>query len=131
MRFCEMCSSVMTKSTSSVGVIVFQCRCGLTEDGKPDDTMMYEEYLETAESNLKHDVFIENSSHDDAAHIVLKDCPGCGLNFLTMIRIGKSESCMYTCTCDYRATQDEYMRTVTSKSYKSATEPEEAKKLED
>ena len=110
MKFCPTCESVMSKSTTATGAIVFFCRCQLAIDGTADDTLMAEEYLETAESNLKHEVFIENSSFDPAANIVLKDCPDCGLNFLTMIHIGVDETTMYTCTCGYRATYAEYMK---------------------
>jgi predicted RNA-binding Zn-ribbon protein involved in translation (DUF1610 family) len=84
----------------------------LTEDGEPDDTLMMEEYLETAESNQKHDVFIENSPFDPAGKIVLKDCPSCGLNFMTMSRIGVNETTMYACSCGYIATHEEYMKTL-------------------
>lgn len=110
MKFCPQCDSVMSKSTSVTGQIVFLCRCQLSVDGGPNDTLMAEEYLETAESNLKHDVFIENSPFDPAGNVVLKDCPKCNLNFMTMIRIGVNETTMYACSCGYRATHDEYMR---------------------
>lgn len=110
MRFCTQCESVMTKNATTNG-IVYHCRCQLIVEGQPDDTLMAEEYLETAESNLKHDVFIENSPFDPAANIVLKDCPQCGLNFMILIRIGVNETTMYSCSCGYRATNEEYMKT--------------------
>ena len=110
LQFCRECESVMTKNTTAVGVIVYQCRCLLTIEGRPDDTLMAEGYLETTKSDLKHNVFIENSPFDAAGNIVLKDCPECGLNFLTMIRIGETLKTMYACSCGYRATHDEYMR---------------------
>lgn len=112
MRICEQCESVMTKSTSATGFIIFHCRCQLTTEGRPDDTLMAEEYLETAESNLKHDVFIENSSFDPAGNIVMKDCPKCGLNFMTMIRVGTSETAMFTCSCGFSATHTEYTKMI-------------------
>lgn len=114
LRFCNQCESVMTKSTSATGIIVFQCRCQLTEEGQPDDTLMAEEFLETAESNQKHEVFIENSPYDPAGNIVMKDCPQCGLNFLTMIRVGSAELTIYRCSapCNFRATHAEYMKAI-------------------
>ena len=110
MKFCPVCEAVMSKSTTPQGMIIFYCRCQLVIDGKPDDTLMAEEYLETAESNLKHEVFIENAPFDPAGNIVLKDCPKCNLNFLTMIRIGTNETTMYACSCGYSATHTEYMK---------------------
>lgn len=110
MKFCPVCESLMTKSTSATGLIVFQCRCQLVIEGQPDDTLMAEEYLETAESNLKHEVFIENSPFDPAGNKVLRNCLRCGLDFLTMIRIGTNETTMYTCSCGFQATHEEYMQ---------------------
>ncbi len=122
MKICKFCESVMAKSTPSAGGnIVFKCRCQYMEDGAPDDSLMQEEYLETEtmSSSLKHDVFIENSPYDAAGNIVLKDCLQCGLNFLTMIRIGTAETCMLVCSCGYKSSQDEYMRSVGTKAYKT------------
>ncbi|SIP85872.1 Hypothetical protein PACV_157 [Pacmanvirus A23] len=110
MRFCPQCSSVMTKSTSVTGSIVFQCVCRLIIEGQDDDSLMAQGFLETAESNLKHEVFIENSPYDPAANVVLKDCPQCGLNFMVMVRIGAQETTMFSCRCGYKATNDEYMK---------------------
>jgi predicted RNA-binding Zn-ribbon protein involved in translation (DUF1610 family) len=103
----------MTKNTTTSGVILFSCRCLLTEEGSPDDTLMAEEYLETADSDQKHDVFIENSPYDPAANVVMKDCPQCGLNYLVMVRIGVTETTIYTCSCGFRAPHDKYMKMAT------------------
>jgi hypothetical protein len=114
----------MTKATMPTGQIEFKCRCQLTLEGKPDDTLMAEGYLENAESNLKHEVFIENSPFDPAALVILKDCPQCNLNFLTMVRVGLNETTVYTCSCGYRATHEDYMKqfdTLSAKNAASAT----------
>lgn len=111
-KFCKYCGSVMSKATpSSGGNIHFQCRCQYTEEGGPDDTLMQEEYLETEafSSSLKHAIFIENSPFDPAGNVVMKDCFNCGLNFLTMIRIGAAETSMLVCSCGYKSLNDEYM----------------------
>ena len=105
MQFCEQCYSILSKQTNNtqgnVG-INFECRCGLTYPGGPADTLMFEENLETTESNLKHQDFIINAPFDTARHIVRKDCPRCGLDFMTSIRIGTTETTILTCTCGYR-----------------------------
>ena len=110
MRFCDQCDSVMSKNTTPAGAILFTCKCQWAVLGGKDDTLMPEEYFENSESNEKHEVFIENSPFDPAGNIVMRDCPNCSLNFLTMIRVGITETTMYSCTCGYSATQDEYMR---------------------
>lgn len=115
LKFCLECSSMMTKSTSTLGTIVFQCRCQITIDGTPDDTLMAEEFFETAESNLKHEVFIENAPFDLAGHVVLKDCPKCNLNFMVMIRVGTNESTLYSCRCGFRASHTDYTKIMSEK----------------
>jgi DNA-directed RNA polymerase subunit M/transcription elongation factor TFIIS len=109
MQFCRECESIMTKNTTPVGSVLFTCKCQLVDEGGPDDTLIDSEYLETAESNIKHQIFIENSPYDAAANIVLKDCPICKLNFLVMLRIGSNETTMYTCSCGFVSTYDEYI----------------------
>lgn len=115
MRFCEICCSIMIKNPQKDGTIMFECRCGNSVKGSPDDTLIMEKYLETSESLSKHDVFLENAPFDPAANIVLKDCPKCSLNFLIMTRIGTSESVLYVCTCGYRASHAEYMEAILKK----------------
>lgn len=110
MRYCSQCESVMAKNTTAVGTIVYNCRCQLTVDGQPDDTLMAEGFLETTKSDLKHSVFIENAPFDPAGNIVMKDCLQCGLNFLTMIQVGENLTTMFSCSCGYSATHDEYMK---------------------
>jgi hypothetical protein len=78
-------------------------------NGGPDDTLMAEGFVETSEAAQKHMVFIENSSYDPAANVILRDCPSCGLNYLTLIRVGVNETTMYSCSCGYLATHSEYM----------------------
>jgi DNA-directed RNA polymerase subunit M/transcription elongation factor TFIIS len=115
MKFCPECQSLMSKTTTPSGNILFHCRCQLVIDGGDDDSLMAEQYLETAESNHKHDVFIENSPYDQAGNIIEIDCPDCGLNFMTMVRIGVRETVMYTCSCSCIITREEYIRKVGKK----------------
>ena len=107
MRFCEKCGSIMQKNTTATGEIVFQCRCQQV-NGDGNDTLMAEGYIETNEAAQQHMVFIENSPYDPAANIVMRDCPKCGLNYLTLIRVGVNETTMYSCTCGYLATHTQY-----------------------
>lgn len=116
MKFCRECESVMSKNTTTTGVIIYHCRCQLTVEGQPDDTLMAEGFLETTKTDLKHIVFIENAPFDPAGNIVLKDCLKCGLNFLTMIRVGVNETTIYSCSCGYSAKHDDYMKEFVSAS---------------
>lgn len=98
----------MTKVTNISGTITFHCRCQNITEGTPDDTLIEEGFLESSKSDLKHSVFIENSPHDPAGCRVKKDCPKCGLDFLTLIMVGTNENTMYTCDCGFTSTFQEY-----------------------
>jgi len=100
----------MEKFPHENGTVIFQCSCDRVEGG-PDDTLMDSEYPDTSGSIANHAVFIENSAHDPAANIVMKDCPDCGINFLTIIQVGANDVTMYTCTCGMRKTHLEYSAT--------------------
>ena len=101
MKFCDQCGQIMKKEPLITGRVVFQCKCQRIEGGR-DDTLMDFGQLETTDSTLQHEVFIDNSAFDPAANIVKKDCPECGLDYLRIIRVGINEVTMYTCTCGYR-----------------------------
>jgi DNA-directed RNA polymerase subunit M/transcription elongation factor TFIIS len=116
MKFCEECGSMMSKSTSATGEIIFLCRCQRIEKGNVDDTLMDEGQEGGGGGEFKHSIFIENSSVDPAANIVFKDCPKCSLNFMSMIRIGSNEMTIYSCSCGYVATHSEYMATINKSS---------------
>jgi DNA-directed RNA polymerase subunit M/transcription elongation factor TFIIS len=111
MHFCEKCGAIMTKSPLPTGEIVFQCKCQQIIGG-PDDTLMEEGHTNTNEAAMMHMVFIENSPFDTAANCVKKDCPQCGMNYLTLIRVGGNEVTMYTCECGYRAVHSKYVEDI-------------------
>lgn len=110
MNFCPECESLMPKIVTAAGAIVFQCRCQLTFEGGTDDTLMAEGGDEAGSTNMMWNTFISNSPFDPAANVVLKDCPQCRLNFLVMTRVGTAETTIYTCSCGYVATHEQYMR---------------------
>ena len=110
----------MQKNTTPVGEIIFQCRCQQVVGGA-DDTLMAEGFVETSEAAQKHMVFIENSPFDPAANIILKDCPSCGLDYLTLIRVGTNETTMYSCTCGYLATHTQYVQASAEKGAPTET----------
>lgn len=109
MKFCKECESRMIKQTYN-NAITFQCICQLVVQGEPDDTLMAEGYIEINKDNLRHDVLIDNAPFDLAGNIVMKDCPQCKLNFLTMVIIGESQITIYKCSCGFQSTHDNYMR---------------------
>ncbi len=102
-KFCEQCGSLMVKIPQVDGHIIFKCRCQVSINGTNNDTLMSETYMDTDESDQKHDDFIDNAVYDPARHIVMRECPQCKLDFLTMIRVGVNETTMYVCECGFRS----------------------------
>ncbi len=124
MNFCRECGSVMTKTTTAPGGILFVCRCQRQELGGPNDTLMLAGYVADVKST-EHNVFIEQSPYDAAANIIFADCPDCHIDFMVMIQVGKDLTTMYTCDCGYRDTYENYMKNI---NIKLAAPPEGSKK---
>lgn len=115
MTFCGDCGSILKKNTTANSAIDFICgRCAKKYPGTAEDTLMYEEYLATGESMLRHEVFIENSAFDQARNIVNRDCAGCRRDYMTVIMVGENENVMYTCVCGRK--EDNSGREITNKS---------------
>lgn len=115
MRFCPECGSIMTKSPYAATGIIFQCRCQLMIQGSADDSLMLEEYIDGQNIYQKHVIFIENAPFDPAGHILHKDCPNCKLNFLTMVQIGDNATTVYTCSCGFVSSLEEYNKLISKK----------------
>lgn len=101
LKFCDVCSSRFTKRTTEKGV-VFECVCGNTREGKPEDSLMFEVNLRSGNDvMIKQETFIQLAAHDPAGLKVAQDCPQCKMDYMTMIRIGDTEKAIYTCDCGY------------------------------
>lgn len=99
MKFCVECGS-RTQANTATGELSFDCiQCQKRYNATPQDTLMVEEFIKTEAENLKYQVFIENSPYDVTNKKILKQCPKCKIDFMTLIRIGEQEKVMYTCTC--------------------------------
>lgn len=102
MRVCSQCGRAMTRDTST-GSVVFNCFCGRREDGGADDTLIASDILHSGETTEMYRRLIRNSAHDRVNQQVRKDCPKCGLDYMTQIRVGVREVVVYTCKCGYES----------------------------
>ena len=112
MKFCIECSSILIPSVKT-GELTFHCKCGKIYTSDANDTLRFEEYMESSESKEKYQTFIDNSAFDPAGYKINKLCDECKMPYLTLIRVGKDEKLMYTCTCGkvYTKQPDESRRT--------------------
>jgi len=98
MEFCPVCEAILTKNPMPDGAIMFICACTNKFPGGPSDTLMASGTVNAVNSEQKHTVVIENSPFDAARNLVYREC-SCKMPVMTMIRIGESETTMYTCEC--------------------------------
>lgn len=100
MRFCGTCGRVM-KRDASTGVVVFKCHCGYEEKGDPADARIKGEFFGTGEITEMYTQLIRSAAFDRTNQLVKKDCPDCGLDYMTQVRVGEAEIIIYTCKCGY------------------------------
>jgi predicted RNA-binding Zn-ribbon protein involved in translation (DUF1610 family) len=86
----------------------FYCSCGEIIEGGLEDVRISGAVLHPGEIADKYQKLINNSPFDRTNQQVSRDCPSCGLDYMTQIRIGVEEIIIYTCKCGY---QDRTMRT--------------------
>src|SRR3989304_9788735 len=97
MKFCIECSSILIPSVKT-GELTFHCKCGKIYTSDDNDTLRFEEYMESSESKEKYQTFIDNSAFDPVGYKINKLCDECKMPYLTLIRVGKDEQLVYNCT---------------------------------
>lgn len=100
MHVCEKCGLAMRRVLGPEG-IYFRCACGETVPGGPEDARLSGAVLHAGETAGRYDKLIRNSAFDRTAQQVKKDCPRCGLDYMTQVRVGENEFIVYTCKCGY------------------------------
>ncbi|GFR89419.1 BA71V-C122R [Elysia marginata] len=100
MRTCPQCDRAMVRATSS-GVVTFVCFCGVQEEGSSEDARIAGDVLNAGETEEMYRRLIKNAAFDRVNQQVKRDCPKCGLDYMTQIRVGAREVVVWTCTCGY------------------------------
>lgn len=103
MKLCPECERAMSRDTST-GTVRFRCFCGVELDGGPMDALIASESL-TAERNTEmFQRLIHHSAHSRTNQQVSRDCPECGLDYMTQIRVSDQEVVVWTCRCGFTST---------------------------
>lgn len=105
MRTCPECGRAMTRDTSAAAV-KFACFCGLVVDGGPDDARIAGGILHAGETEEMYRRLIRNAAHDRVNQQVRRDCPECGLDYMTQVRVGSREVVVWVCKCGYESTRE-------------------------
>ena len=98
MRFCNNCGRAMIRDPSS-GTVVFRCPCGVEEKGAPEDARISGAVLGAGETTEMYRLLIKTAPFDRTNQLVARLCPDCGLDYMTQIRVGDSETIVYKCKC--------------------------------
>lgn len=100
MRFCQNCGRSMTRDPSS-GRVVYRCACGAEEPGGPEDARVFGQVLGAGETTEMYRLLIKTAPFDRTNQLVARDCPNCGLDYMTQIRVGEAEVIVYKCKCGH------------------------------
>jgi len=101
MKFCSTCDRAIKKRIIA-GNVVFKCVCGNTEESRPEDVLISSITLHTAETTEMYNNLIELAPFDRTTQLIKADCPNCGLDYLSQVRVGTSEIIVYRCKCGYK-----------------------------
>jgi len=94
----------MIRDTSS-GSVVFNCYCGYTVKGTAKDAQIMGGMSGETEEMYRR--LIRTAAHDRVNQQVKKDCPKCGLDYMTQIRVGDREIVVWVCKCGYDSSRTE------------------------
>ena len=100
MHICPECGRVMTRNTSS-GSVTFVCYCGIVSEGTPEDARIAGDVLHAGETEEMYRRLIRNAPYDRVNQQVMKECPECGIDYMTQIRVGGREVVVWVCVCGY------------------------------
>jgi DNA-directed RNA polymerase subunit M/transcription elongation factor TFIIS len=101
MKFCSVCNRSIKKKII-VGSVIFKCICGNTEPTLPSDVSIDDSQLGSTQTIEMYNNLIDLAPFDRTNQLIKKDCPNCGLDYLTQIRVGSSEIIIYRCKCGYK-----------------------------
>ena len=101
MKFCTKCDRAIKKRIIS-GSVVFRCICGNVEETRPEDVLISSITVNTTETTEMYNNLIELAPFDRTTQLISFDCPSCGRDYISQIRIGSSEIIVYRCKCGYK-----------------------------
>jgi predicted RNA-binding Zn-ribbon protein involved in translation (DUF1610 family) len=101
MKFCTLCKRSIRRKISG-GNVIYKCYCGKVEPTLPEDVMIGNlTLLSTEKTTEMYDNLITLAPFDRTNQLDPKQCPNCGLDYMTRLRIGTSETTIYRCKCGY------------------------------
>lgn len=118
MVFCTKCEKSCELSTAT-GELIFKCPICQTQVKASDyDVMMSSNYSAVEETVDLWDNIIRNAPFDRVSEKVAKTCKKCNRDYMTRLRLGKSEIIVYSCKCGYNSVSETVSETKEQKERK-------------
>lgn len=102
MRPCPECRRAMRRETET-GKVSFKCYCGVEVAGRPEDAQVAGGVLRGGKIEEMYRRLILNAPFDRTNQLVARDCPECGLDYMTQVRVGEREAVVWVCKCGFHA----------------------------
>lgn len=107
MEFCDICGSYIDKLVEN-GKIILRCSaCGKERLGTAEDTLFYQEKIESSADISIYNEFLNISPYGPNSKVI-KKCNKCGLNYQTKSILGDNCVVIYTCKCQSEYNFDPY-----------------------
>lgn len=87
---------------TETGAVVFQCFCGVEEEGGGEDALIASDILTSSETAHMYQRLLANAARDRVNQQVSRVCEDCGLDYMTQVRLGVREVIVWTCKCGHR-----------------------------
>lgn len=101
MKFCSVCERAIKKRIVS-GSVLFQCKCNNIEETNPEDILISNITTANIDTVEMYSNLIDSAPFDRTTQLIQKNCPTCGLDYLSQIRLGSSEIIVHRCKCGYK-----------------------------
>jgi DNA-directed RNA polymerase subunit M/transcription elongation factor TFIIS len=82
--------------------VFFACSCGNRVEGTRDDRRIKTGGQRSASKDDKYAAIIASAPLANTVLRVDVQCPGCGLPYMTQVRVSEEETIIRTCECGHR-----------------------------
>lgn len=103
---CESCRARTMRRRVAGGKVFFTCpSCDATVERGGEARLMSSGGVTHAAGREKYQTFLRVAAFSPANLRVARECEGCGLPYMTLVRVGEEETVFFVCTCGRRDAQ--------------------------
>lgn len=99
---CQACQLVAPFVLGPEQEFVFQCpKCKKIIKGTAEDHKISEGTIKAKTISDKNAIMLSNAAQDPTNLMIARDCPKCGLDYATVVVIGKEKKTSVSCKCGH------------------------------